>query len=83
MARQRPEGGQGISPRRERGRHSTQRRGPGGSQEGRSQGLIWRLLGKPLGDFSPPGHTLRSAPRHPVSPLPVHAPSTLQLESSS
>lgn len=55
MARQRPEGGQGISPRRERGRHSTQRRGPGGSQEGRSQGLIWRLLGKPLGDFSPQG----------------------------
>ena len=30
MARRRPEGGQGISPRREGGRHSTQRRGPGG-----------------------------------------------------
>lgn len=68
MARQRPEGGQGISPRRERGRHSTQRRGPGGSQEGRSQGLIWRLLGKPRGTLAPRG--TRSDPLPDIQSLP-------------
>ena len=69
MARRRPEGGQGISPRREGERHSTQRKGPGGSQEGRGQGLICRLLGEPLGDFNLRGTRSDSLPDIPSLPF--------------